>query len=127
MHDTDELRRATRQRAELGADVVKIMASGGVLTPGTGAMRPQFTAEELRAAVEEAHRAGLPITAHAHALPAVRLALEAGVDGIEHCTCLTPEGVRVDDDLLVVEGEPTKDITAVTRVQAVYLAGQGVR
>ncbi|GIH97340.1 amidohydrolase family protein [Planobispora siamensis] len=94
------LREAVRQRADRGADIVKIMASGGVLTPGTDTMRPQFTDEELRAAVAEAHALGLPITAHAHALSAVRQALEAGVDGIEHCTCLTPDGVRLDDTLL---------------------------
>lgn len=95
-----QLRESIRRQAEAGADIVKIMASGGVLTPGTDTMSPQFTAKELRAAVTEAHRVGLPITAHAHALSAVRLALAAGVDGIEHCTCLTPEGVRVDEDLL---------------------------
>ncbi|WP_433333347.1 amidohydrolase family protein [Spirillospora sp. CA-294931] len=105
VRDEPHLREAIRRQAELGADVVKIMASGGVLTPGTDTMSPQFTAEELRAAVDEAHRAGLPITAHAHALSAVRLALEAGADGIEHCTCLTPEGVRIDDDLLAALAE----------------------
>lgn len=97
-----QLREAVRRQAELGADVIKIMASGGVLTPGTDTMSPQFTSEELRATVDEAHRAGLPITAHAHALSAVLLALDAGVDGIEHCTCLTPEGVVIDDELLAV-------------------------
>ncbi|GGS78801.1 hypothetical protein GCM10010156_41910 [Planobispora rosea] len=94
------LREAVRRRAERGADIIKIMASGGVLTPGTDTMRPQFTDEELKAAVDEAHALGLPITAHAHALAAVRQALAAGVDGIEHCTCLTPAGVRLDDALL---------------------------
>jgi imidazolonepropionase-like amidohydrolase len=63
-------------------------------------MSPQFSTDELRAAVTEAHALGLPITAHAHALAAVRQALEVGVDGIEHCTCLTPSGVRIDDDLV---------------------------
>ncbi|GAA3158649.1 amidohydrolase family protein [Planomonospora alba] len=94
------LRDAVRQRADRGADIVKIMASGGVLTPGTDTMSPQFTDDELRAAVAEAHALGLRITAHAHALAAVRQALDAGVDGIEHCTCLTPDGVRLDDTLL---------------------------
>jgi imidazolonepropionase-like amidohydrolase len=75
------------------------MASGGVLTPGTDTLSPQFTIEELTAAVDEAHAHDLPITAHAHALSAVRQAIEAGVDGIEHCTCLTPEGVVVDEEL----------------------------
>ncbi|GAA2701721.1 amidohydrolase family protein [Nonomuraea recticatena] len=100
-----ELREAIRRRADLGADVIKIMASGGVLTPGTDTTRAQFTGEELREAVAEAHRLGLPITAHAHALEAVRLALEAGVDGIEHCTCLTSGGVHIDDELLIALAE----------------------
>ncbi|MGW7685620.1 amidohydrolase family protein [Kribbella sp. NPDC054772] len=96
----DEIRAAVRARAANGAGVIKIMASGGVITPGTDTMSPQFTREELAAAVDEAHALGLPITAHAHALAAVRQAAEAGVDGIEHCTCLTPDGVVIDDDLL---------------------------
>ncbi|MFD7160347.1 amidohydrolase family protein [Kribbella sp. NPDC059898] len=96
----DAMRAAVRERAANGADVIKIMASGGVMTPGTDTMSPQFTSEELGAAVEEAHAHGLPITAHAHALSAVRQAIDGGVDGIEHCTCLTPEGVSIDDHLL---------------------------
>jgi imidazolonepropionase-like amidohydrolase len=96
----EQLRAAVRRRAEKGADVIKIMASGGAMTPGSDTMSPQFTADELAAAVAEAHTLGLPITAHAHALTAVRQALAAGVDGIEHCTCLTPDGVVIDDDLL---------------------------
>ncbi|NUR95811.1 MAG: amidohydrolase family protein [Kribbellaceae bacterium] len=96
----DAMRAAVGERAANGADVIKVMASGGVLTPGTDTMSPQFTSEELTAAVDEAHALGLPITAHAHALSAVRQAIEAGVDGIEHCTCLTPDGVVVDDELV---------------------------
>jgi imidazolonepropionase-like amidohydrolase len=95
-----ELRAAVRRRAELGADVIKIMASGGVLTPGTDTTRPQFTERELRAVVSEARAHGLPTTAHAHALAAVDLALRAGVDGVEHCTCLTGTGVEIGDDVL---------------------------
>lgn len=95
-----EIRAAVRRRAELGADVVKIMASGGVLTPGTDTTVPQFTDDELRAAVDEAHTLGLPVTAHAHAQAAVRQALGVGVDGIEHCTCLTSSGIDPADDLI---------------------------
>ncbi|TDW19129.1 amidohydrolase family protein [Kribbella kalugense] len=95
----EEIRAAVRRRAEQGADVIKIMASGGVFTPGTDTMSPQFTADELAAATAEAHALGLPITAHAHALSAVQQALAVGVDGIEHCTCLTPQGVVIDDAL----------------------------
>ncbi|WP_436535731.1 amidohydrolase family protein [Actinoplanes sp. HUAS TT8] len=97
--DEGEIRAAVRQRAAAGADVIKIMASGGVFTPGTDTTTPQFTDAELAAAVSQAHALGLPVTAHAHALAAVHQALRAGVDGIEHGTCVTAEGARVDDDV----------------------------
>lgn len=89
----DELRRAVRDRADHGADLVKIMASGGVMTPGTDVRARQFTLEEVRAVVEEAHRLGLAVTAHAHALSAVEQCIAAEVDGIEHCSCLSEHGM----------------------------------
>ena len=95
------LRAAVRERVERGADGVKVMASGGMNTPGTDVMRTQFTDEELRLLVDEAHTAGLPVTAHAHGTPAVRQALAAGVDGIEHCSCVTDRGFGDADDALL--------------------------
>jgi imidazolonepropionase-like amidohydrolase len=95
----EALRRAVRERAERGAEVVKIMASGGVMTPGTDLLACQFTLDEMRAVVAEAHDRGLAVTAHAHGLPAVELAVEAGVDGIEHCSCLTSDGPRLPPGL----------------------------
>lgn len=95
-----QLRAAVRERAERGVDVVKVMGSGGVHTPGTDVAACQFSLDELRCVVDAAHAAGLPVTVHAHALAAVEQALAAGADGIEHCTCLTADGVRVTDDLL---------------------------
>ncbi|GAA0743441.1 amidohydrolase family protein [Dactylosporangium roseum] len=86
-----ELRRAVAERAERGADLVKLMASGGVGTPGSDVNACQFTLAEVRAVVDEAHRHGLPVTAHAQALGAVRQCFEAGVDGIEHCSSTTPD------------------------------------
>jgi imidazolonepropionase-like amidohydrolase len=95
----DAVRREVRERVSQGADIVKVMASGGVLTPGTDTAGTQFTDEELGAAVDEAHRLGRPVTAHAHARAAVWQALRAGVDGIEHCTSVTSSGAHVDDEL----------------------------
>jgi len=90
----EELRAAVRERAERGADLVKIMTSGGVMTPGTDIRACQFSLEELRAVVDQAHQLGLPVTAHAHALAAVEQCVAAGVDGIEHCSFLTEQGMR---------------------------------
>ncbi|MFF0314185.1 amidohydrolase family protein [Micromonospora sp. NPDC005252] len=95
----DGIRAAVREQAAAGANLVKVMASGGVFTPGTDTTRPQFSDQELTAAVTRAHDLRLPVTAHAHALSAVEQALRVGVDGIEHCTCVTAAGAHVPDDL----------------------------
>ena len=93
------LRRAVRERVEHGVDVVKVMTSGGMMTVGTDVTCCQFTLDELRALVDEAHRAGLPVTGHAHAAPAVEMCLAAGVDGIEHCSCVTANGIAMPQGL----------------------------
>lgn len=98
--DATAIAAAVAERAERRVDVVKVMASGGFLTPGTDVHRPQFTDEELRLVVDLAHAAGLPVVAHAHALAAVEQALAAGVDGIEHFTCLTERGSEHPDRIL---------------------------
>jgi imidazolonepropionase-like amidohydrolase len=89
---TDEIIGAVAERVERGADIIKVMASGGVTTPGTDVMRTQFTTGELRLIVDRAHAAGVPVTAHAHGTPAVEQAVAVGVDGIEHCSCVTDRG-----------------------------------
>lgn len=89
----EQLRAAVRERAARGADVVKVMASGGFATAGTQVLGCQFTLPEMQAVVAEARAAGLPVTAHAHSLAAVRMAVAAGADGIEHCSFLSGEGL----------------------------------
>ncbi|MFL6127352.1 amidohydrolase family protein, partial [Actinophytocola sp.] len=94
------IRAAVRERAERGCDVVKVMASGGTMTRGSAQHIPQFAVAELRAAVDEAHRHGLPVVAHAHATEGIVAALEAGVDGLEHVSFWTVDGVDDRPDLI---------------------------
>ena len=74
----DGIRDAIRERADRGVNVIKIMASGGNMTPGSRPELAQYTRGELRAAVTEAHRHGLAITAHAHGTSAITDAVAAG-------------------------------------------------
>jgi imidazolonepropionase-like amidohydrolase len=96
----EAMRAAIGERADRHVDIVKIMVSGGAMTAGTDVLASQFTLPGLRAAVSESHRLGLPVTAHAHGVPAVEIAVAAGVDGIEHCSCLTGRGIDMPDALL---------------------------
>ena len=82
----DEIVAAVRERVERRVDVVKVMASGGMATTGSDVFVPQFLIEELRLLVEQAHAAGLPVTAHAHSAAAVDQGVAAGVEGIEHAS-----------------------------------------
>jgi imidazolonepropionase-like amidohydrolase len=90
------MRAAVAERVTRGADVVKVMATGGVITPGWGPHESQYTLEELAAAAEAAHAAGKPITAHAHGPRGIADAVAAGVDGIEHGSFFTEDGVEAD-------------------------------
>ncbi|WP_328406500.1 amidohydrolase family protein (plasmid) [Streptomyces sp. NBC_00390] len=97
-----EIREKVRRNAESGADVIKVMATGGGLTPGGPPIhQPQFSPEELAAAVEEAHLLGLRVAAHAHGVQGIAAAITAGVDTIEHCSWMTEDGdCHLRDDLL---------------------------
>lgn len=86
------IRKAVREHVKAGVDWIKVMASGGNMTPRTNTFAPQFTVDELRACIEEAHRLRRRVTAHAHGSAGVRTAIEAGVDMIEHCSFTSPDG-----------------------------------
>ncbi|WP_369382861.1 amidohydrolase family protein [Streptomyces sp. cg36] len=90
----DELIAAVRERHERGCQVVKVMASGGKMTPGTFMHRPQYQTEDLRAVVDEAHRLGMTTAAHVHSSLAMAQVLDAGFDTLEHVSFYTEEGPR---------------------------------
>jgi imidazolonepropionase-like amidohydrolase len=91
----DDCRRATRRQIQAGADVIKITATGGVLSNTAAGVGQQFSDEEFRAIVEAAHSMGRRVTAHAHGVDGINAALRAGVDSIEHGTYLDRESVRL--------------------------------
>jgi imidazolonepropionase-like amidohydrolase len=91
----DEVRKGVREQIASGAGVIKLFSTGGVLGAGAGPETSQYTRDETRAAVEEARRAGLRITTHAHGAAGMRIAAECGVDSIEHSTLLDAKTIRV--------------------------------
>jgi imidazolonepropionase-like amidohydrolase len=91
----DAVRRAARQQIKAGADIVKLMATGGVLTPGVEPGSEQFTQAELAAGIEEAHKAGKRTATHAMGTRGILNALRAGIDSIEHGVYLDEEAVAL--------------------------------
>jgi imidazolonepropionase-like amidohydrolase len=89
----DEVRKAAREQIKRGADLIKLMATGGVLTPGVEPGAAQLTEEELRAGIEEAHKAGRKTATHAMGTQGILNALRAGIDSIEH-------GVYLNDEIV---------------------------
>lgn len=89
----DEIRKAVREQLRAGTNLIKLMATGGVLTPGVEAGAPQLTYEELRAGVEEAHKGGRKVASHAQGSEGIRNSLKAGMDTIEH-------GIGIDDEAI---------------------------
>ena len=87
----EQVRQVVREQIDAGAEVIKVIASGGVLTPGTAPDQAQMTLEELRAAVDEAKQAGCKVAAHAHGASGMKNAIHAGVHSIEHATLMDEE------------------------------------
>jgi imidazolonepropionase-like amidohydrolase len=90
-----EVRQKIRELAHRGADHIKVLSTGAVLTHGSNPKSIEFTPEELRAAVEEAANFGLRVAAHAHAAEGIKNAIRAGVASVEHATLIDDEGIAL--------------------------------
>ncbi len=91
----DQFRDAVRFELKYGADVIKVCATGGVLSLGDAVDSPQLTQAELDAIVDEAHRLGHRVAAHAHGAQGAKVAIRAGVDSIEHGSFLDDEALQM--------------------------------
>jgi imidazolonepropionase-like amidohydrolase len=91
----DEIRHAVRAQVKYGVDVIKILATGGVLSQGDKPGAEQFTYEEMKVAVDTAHQAGRKVAAHAHGTQGIKDAVRAGVDSIEHGSLIDAEGIEL--------------------------------
>jgi imidazolonepropionase-like amidohydrolase len=87
----DECRKLVRHFARAGADGIKIATSGGVLSVGDKSAWRNYTREEIAAIIDEAHALGMRVAAHAHTEDGIRIALETGVDSLEHATLISAE------------------------------------
>ena len=90
-----ELRKLVRFEVKNGADLIKMLASAGVLSEEESVGAPQFTQEEMNAVVDEARMWGRKVAAHAHGAEAIKRALRAGVTSIEHASLIDDEGIRL--------------------------------
>lgn len=88
-------RTKVREMAKYGADVIKICATGGVLSKGDAAGAQQYTLEEMQAIVQEAHKLGRKVAAHAHGTSGIADAIRAGVDSVEHSSLIDAEGIKL--------------------------------
>jgi imidazolonepropionase-like amidohydrolase len=91
----EQVRAAVRYQVKYGADVIKTCATGGVLSEGDAVGATQYTYEELKAMVDEAHKLERKVAAHAHGTEGIKIAVRAGVSSIEHGSFLDVEGARM--------------------------------
>ena len=110
-------RAKVREVIKYGADLIKICASGGVLSKGDQPGTPQYTLEEMKAIADEAHKLGRKVAAHAHGTQSIKDAIRAGIDSIEHSSLIDEEGIALakqhgtflvfdiyNDDYILAEG-----------------------
>lgn len=91
----EAIRKKVRENVKYGADCIKMMATAGVLSEEESVGAPQYSLEEMKALVEEAHRWGKKVAAHAHGAEGIKMAVTAGVNSIEHGSLLDDEGIRM--------------------------------
>jgi len=91
----EEVRRQVRAQVKYGVDMIKILATGGVLSQGDKPGAEQMTFDEMKMAVDEAHRTGRKVAAHAHGTEGIKDAVRAGVDSIEHGSLIDAEGIEL--------------------------------
>jgi imidazolonepropionase-like amidohydrolase len=91
----DDVRKAVREQLKAGADSLKFIATGGVMTPGVDPGAQQLTEDELRAGVEEAHKAGKTTAAHAHGDAGIQAATRAGIDSVEHGSFMSDKSIEL--------------------------------
>ena len=91
----DQVRRAVRYQIKYGARLIKVCASGGIMSHTGPAGAQQYSREELATVVDEAHRAGLRVAAHAHGDDGIRTAIEVGIDCIEHGSLMSDETLQL--------------------------------
>jgi len=119
----DDLRRIVRTHHKHGADLIKVMATGGFMTRGSAPWHAQFTSAQLAVIVEEARRVDMPVAAHVHGIEGIRRAVAAGVTTLEHCSFVTETNERRFDEALAAEiAERQIFVCPTVNVNAPYIA-----
>ncbi len=119
----DDLRRLVRTHHKHGADLIKVMSTGGFMTTGSAPWYAQFTSAQLAVIVEEAGRVDKPVAAHAHGIEGIRRAVEAGVTTLEHCSFVTETNERRFVEPLAAEiAERGMFVCPTINVNAPYVA-----
>lgn len=95
----EDVRKAVRRQVKAGADFIKVMATGGGITPNTFPENAQFTREEMIALADDSRRLNRRVAAHCHGTPGISHAIDAGVTTIEHCSFMTSDGVEYEEPL----------------------------
>src|SRR5215469_9526550 len=119
----DDLRRIVRTHHKQGADLIKVMATGGFMTSGSAPWHAQFTSAQLAVIVQEARRVDKPVAAHVHGIEGIRRAVEAGVTTLEHCSFVTETNERRFDQALAARiAEQQIFVCPTISVNAPYIA-----